>query len=59
MIVGEKDAIAADTKLFKKNIEYLVKFSTDVALDHEAKSTGVPRTRFLSDAAKKKLPETL
>ena len=29
--------ISANAKAFEKNIDYLVKFSTDIALDHEAK----------------------
>ena len=50
MVVGEKDAIAAETKLFARNLETLVYISTEVALNHEAKSSGVPRTRNISAA---------
>ena len=50
MVEGEKDAIGADTKLFTRNLETLVYFSTDVALNQEAKSSGVPRTRNISAA---------
>jgi mannose/cellobiose epimerase-like protein (N-acyl-D-glucosamine 2-epimerase family) len=59
MVVGDKDAIAAETKLFKKNIETLVLFSTDIALDWEAKFSGIKRTRNITAAQKKKLPEIL
>ena len=45
MIVGDKNEIGAETKLFMKNIETLVHFSTDVALNYEAKFSGVSRTR--------------
>lgn len=51
--------ISAETRLFKRNIQTLVLFSTDIALDHEAKSTKVKRSRDISAAAKKKLPQTL
>ena len=50
MVVGEKDAIGADTKLFTRNLETLVHFSTDIALNYEAKFSGVPRTRNVSAA---------
>tara|TARA_B110000285_G_C14873671_1_gene490439 strand:+ start:585 stop:737 length:153 start_codon:yes stop_codon:yes gene_type:complete len=50
MVVGEKNEIGAETKLFMKNIETLVHFSTDVALNYETKFSGVPRTRNISAA---------
>ena len=50
MAPGGKEGIGCATKLFKKNIKTLVEFSTDIALDYEAKSTGVARTRNITAA---------
>ena len=50
MAPGEHSNMAAETKLFDKNIEYLIKFSTEIPLDLETKHMGTKRTRFLTEA---------
>lgn len=50
MAPGEHTNMAAETKLFDKNIEYLIKFSTEIPLDLETKHMGTKRTRFLTEA---------
>jgi hypothetical protein len=50
MVLGKKESIGAESKLFNRNVLMIVLYSTDVALDYEAKITGIKRTRNISPA---------
>jgi hypothetical protein len=57
MVPGHHEEIAAETKLFKDNIDLLFYFSTEMPLEYEPKLMKTKRRRYLTEKQKKKQPE--